>query len=92
MKTVTQIDSAGRLVIPKELRKHYGLESGQRVRLIPGTNGVTVVPERPQRRFIKRGPLLTIDTGAGTAPIDVFSVSELRENHLKDKAHENRRR
>lgn len=90
MKTVTQIDSAGRLVIPKELRKHYGLESGQRVRLIPGTDGVTVVPERPQRRFIKRGPILTIDTGAGTASIDVFSVSALRENHLKDKAHENR--
>ena len=92
MKTVTQIDSAGRLVIPKELRKRYGLESGQRVRLVPGTDGVTIVPERPQRRFIKRGPILTIETGAGTAPVDVFSVSALRENYLEEKAHENRRR
>ena len=92
MKTVTQIDSAGRLVIPKELRKQFGLESGQRVRLIPGSEGVTIVPEHHQRRFIKRGPILTIDTGAGTAPIDVFDISPLRENHLKEKAHENRRR
>ncbi len=50
------------------------------------------MPEHRQRRFIKRGPILTIDTGAGTAPIDVFDISPLRENHLKEKAHENRRR
>jgi len=92
MKTITQIDSAGRLLIPKEMRQRFGLESGQRVRLVPGTEGVTLVPERPQRRFIKRGPILTIDTGGGAAPIDLFDVSKLRENHLKVKAHENRRR
>jgi hypothetical protein len=33
MKTITRIDSAGRLVIPKELRKRYGFESGQRIRI-----------------------------------------------------------
>ena len=92
MKTVTQIDSAGRIVIPKELRKQFGLESGQRVRLIPVSEGVTIVPEHPRRRFIKRGPILTIDTGAGTAEIDVFDISPLREKQFQEKAHENRRR
>lgn len=92
MKTVTQIDASGRLVIPKQLRKRYGLESGQRVRLVPGEEGVTLIPERPQRRFIKRGPILTIDTGAGTAPIEIFDVSKLREDHLEEKIDENRRR
>ncbi|MBW1724674.1 MAG: AbrB/MazE/SpoVT family DNA-binding domain-containing protein [Deltaproteobacteria bacterium] len=92
MKTVTQIDASGRLVIPKNLRKRYGLESGQRVRLVPGEEGVTLVPERPQRRFIKRGPILTIDTGAGTAPIEIFDVSDLREDHLEEKTDENRHR
>ena len=92
MKTVTKIDSSGRLVIPKKLRKLYGLESGRRVRLVPGEKGVTLVPERPRRRFIKRGPILTIDTGAGTAPIDIFDVSALRENHLEEKTDENRHR
>ena len=92
MKTVTKIDSSGRLVIPKKLRKLYGLEPGRRVRLVPGEKGVTLVPERPRRRFIKRGPILTIDTGAGTAPIDIFDVSALRENHFEEKKDENRHR
>ena len=70
MKTITRIDSAGRLVIPKELRKRYGFESGQRIRIFPGVEGVTLVPERGNRRFIKCGPILIIDTGVGTAPME----------------------
>lgn len=92
MKTVTHIDSAGRLVIPKELRKRYGFESGQRIRLIPGADGVTLVPERGRRRFIKCGPILTIDTGVGTAQMEAFDVSELRKDHLDGKENENWRR
>ena len=90
MKDIVHIDSAGRLVIPKELRKRYGFESGKRVRLIAGAEGVTLVPEYSRRRFIKRGPILTIDTGSETAPEDVFNVTELREEHLKEKENENR--
>ena len=91
MNTITHIDSAGRLVIPKELRKRYGFESGQRIRLIPGAEGVTLVPERTHRQFIKCGPILTIDTGVGTAPIEAFDVSGLRKDHLNGKGNENRR-
>ena len=91
MKDVVHIDSVGRLVIPKELRKRYGFESGKRVRIIAGAEGVTLVPEYPRRRFIKRGPILTIDTGNETAPEGVFNVTELREEHLKEKENENRR-
>ena len=91
INTITHIDSTGRLVIPKELRKRYGFESGQRIRLIPGAEGVTLVPERTHRRFIKCGPILTIDTGVGTVPIEAFDVSELRKDHLNGKGNENRR-
>jgi AbrB family looped-hinge helix DNA binding protein len=91
MKTITRIDSAGRLVIPKELRKRYGFESGQQIRIFPGPEGVTLVPERSNRRFIKCGPILTIDTGAKTAPLEDFDVSALRKDHLNGKGHENRR-
>ncbi len=84
MKTTAQIDSAGRLVIPKELRKRYGFEVGQKVRIVPVEEGVTLIPERPKRRFIKRGPILTIDTGAGIASIDIFDVSKMREDHFRD--------
>ena len=83
MNKINRIESAGRLVIPKELRKRYGFESGQRIRLIPGAEGVTLVPERTHRRFIKCGPILTIDTGAGTAPLEAFDVSELRKDHSR---------
>ncbi len=91
MKTITRIDSAGRLVIPKELRKRYGFESGQRIRIFPGEEGVTLVPERGNRRFIKCGPILTIDTGVETSPLAVFEVSALRKDHLNGKGNENRR-
>ncbi len=91
MKETVQIDSAGRLVIPKELRKRYGFQPGKRIRLIAGAEGVTLVPEIPRRRFIKRGPILTIDTGKETASEDVFNVTALREEHFKEKESENRR-
>ena len=82
MKTITRIDSAGRLVIPKELRKQYGFESGQRIRIFPGPEGITLVPERSNRLFIKCGPILTIDTGVETAAMEAFDVSELRKDHF----------
>jgi AbrB family looped-hinge helix DNA binding protein len=91
MKTITRIDSAGRIVIPKELRKRYGFESGQQIRIVPGPEGVTLVPERTNHRFIKYGPIFTIDTGTKTAPFEDFDVSALRKNHLNGKGHENRR-
>lgn len=91
MKEVVQIDSAGRLVIPKELRNRYGFQAGKRIRLIAGDEGVTLVPEFPNRRLIRRGPILTIDTGSGIASEEVFNVSRLREAHLKEKENENRR-
>ena len=91
MKTTTRIDSAGRLIIPKELRKRYGFEPGQRIRIFPGAEGITLVPERSSRRFIKCGPILTIDTGVETAPLAVFDVSGLRKDHLNGKWNENRR-
>ncbi len=90
MKDTVHIDSAGRLVIPKELRKRYGFESGNRVRLVAGAEGVTLVPDIPRRRFIKRGPILTIDTGAGTGTENDFSITAMREEHLKEKENEDR--
>jgi len=92
MKTSTQIDAAGRIVITKPLRQRYGFEPGQPVRFIPGPEGITIAPDHPERKLIRQGPLLTIDTGGGPAPLEVFDVQRLRAEHLDAKNDEDRRR
>jgi AbrB family looped-hinge helix DNA binding protein len=82
---VTRIDGAGRVVIPKELRRRYGLERGTVVQIVPMPDGVSIVPERRQRRFVRRGPILTIDTGAGEATPEQFEVDSLRDEQLASK-------
>jgi AbrB family looped-hinge helix DNA binding protein len=91
MKTNSAIDNAGRIVIPKALRQRYGLEPGQAVRFISHPEGITIAPDHPERKFIRRGPLLTIDTGDGPAPLEVFDIQRLRDDHLDAKNDENRR-
>ena len=91
MKATTTIDGAGRLVIPKPFRDEHGLKAGQSVCLVDSGEGILIAIEPAQRRFIKRGRILAIDTGAGTAPLSSFDVSEIREQHLRGKAHGRRR-
>jgi AbrB family looped-hinge helix DNA binding protein len=83
MKLRSHIDSAGRIVIPKELRLRYGLEKGRAVEIVPLPDGVSIVPELAERHFVRRGPLLTIDTGAGIASMNEFDVDRLRDRHLR---------
>ena len=82
MTISTKIDAAGRVVIPKELRKRYGLETGTVVHIVPLPDGVSIIPELKQRRFIRRGPVLSIDTGVAGATLVQFDVERLREEHL----------
>ena len=85
MKIVARIDPAGRIVIPKELRRRYGFDRGTPVEIIPMPDGVSIVAQASARRFIRRGPILCIDTGAGPAAADVFDVDPLRDEHLDAK-------
>ena len=78
----TRIDRAGRLVIPKELRDRYGLEAGMEVEVIPVPDGITLVPARTERRIVRRGRVVAIDTGAETAPIEAFEVDRARLDRL----------
>ena len=38
-----RIDDLGRIVIPKELRKYYGLDVHDEVELIPAASGILIV-------------------------------------------------
>jgi AbrB family looped-hinge helix DNA binding protein len=81
----TTIDSAGRIVIPKKLRERYGLQEGRAVTIIPLPDGVSIVPEISERRFIRNGPLLSIETGPGVALLSDFDVERIRDEQLDRK-------
>ena len=85
MRLRSRIDSAGRIVIPKELRTRYGFEKGRAVAIVPLPDGISIVPEPAEHRFIRRGPLLTIDTGTGIASVGEFHPDRLRDGHLRNK-------
>jgi AbrB family looped-hinge helix DNA binding protein len=85
MRNKTRIDPAGRIVIPKELRQRYGFDTGRAVQIIPLPDGISIIPEQNPRRFIRRGPILTIDTGTGTVPIEDFDPDWVRDESLNGK-------
>lgn len=77
-----RIDSSGRLVIPKPLRDRYGLDEGSEVEIIAVADGITLIPTGPQRRIVRRGKVVAIDTGAGTASADEFDVDAVRRDRV----------
>jgi AbrB family looped-hinge helix DNA binding protein len=85
MSVKTRIDRAGRLVIPKELRERYGLEAGTEVEVIAVPDGITLVPTRSERRVVRTGRVVAIDTGATQAPAEVFNVDKGRIEQLTRK-------
>ena len=82
MKSKIIVDSAGRIVIPKELRKRYGLTAGREVQIVPLPDGISLIPARSKRRIVRKGRITAIDTGADTATLDLFDVSRLRDEHI----------
>ena len=83
MSAKTRIDRAGRLVIPKELRDRYGLEEGTEIEVIPVPDGLTLVPTRTERRIVRRGRVVAIETGAGVAPSEAFEADHARLDRLE---------
>ena len=81
----TRIDSAGRLVIPKALRERYGFEVGAEIEIITIPEGITLVPTITERRIVRRGRIVAVDTGAGVAQTEMFSVDGVRSGQLDRK-------
>ena len=82
----TRIDGSGRLVIPKPLREQYRFEPGVEIEIVTIPDGITLLPIMPKRRIIRRGRIAAVDTGAGTAPAEIFSVDRVRTGHLDGKS------
>ena len=86
MKTRTRIDSAGRLVIPQELRNRFGMTSGSDVEMVAMPDGIFLGPVRLERKVVRRGRITAIDAGAGAAPAEVFGTAAMRSEQLGKKA------
>lgn len=56
------------------------------VTIVPLPDGVSIIPEQAPRRFVRRGPILAIDTGSGEAPAGAFDVDRLRDERLRSKS------
>ena len=85
MRTKTKVDGAGRVVIPKQFRDHLGLTPGTEVEVVSLPDGLALLPERKQRRIVRRGKVVAVDTGAGPASVEDFDLSAVRSGHLDGK-------
>ncbi len=70
-------------MIPKAIRERYGLDEGAEVEIIAAPDGITLIPSRTERRIVRRGRVLAIDTGAETAPLEAFDVESARLDRLQ---------
>jgi len=57
MKRTLTIDSAGRMVLPKEFRKRFGLHSGAKLELRLSTEGMILAPSETHPSMTKEGCL-----------------------------------
>ena len=78
----TRIDGFGRVVIPKPLRERYRFEPGTEVEIVTIPDGISLVPVMPKRRIVRRGRITAVDTGAGPASAEIFTVHRVRTAYL----------
>lgn len=45
-----KFDNLGRVVIPKDMRKHYGFENNRIVQIVPQENGILIVSNKTEEK------------------------------------------
>jgi AbrB family looped-hinge helix DNA binding protein len=63
-----QIDSAGRVVLPKPLRKHFNLLPGDKLRLSSDSTGIRLEPADAAGHLVRKGKVLVF-TGEFSEPV-----------------------
>ena len=75
--SLAQISSKGQLLIPKKIRKKYGVRPGGKVHLLEQADGI----------LIKPAPNDPIETACGFLNGDFSLTEDLRKEHLKEQRH-----
>lgn len=80
----TTIDSAGRLIIPKEIRKVAGLTPGMPLEVTLHEGHIEIAPAAQRIRVVRKGRLLVAESDSDVPPLDAKTVDEtlkqLRQN------------
>lgn len=77
MKRATiQIDKAGRIVLPKSLRRQFNLVAGDKLRLSVDETGIRLEPEPAGGKLVRKGSVLVF-TGEFAEPVTTDMVNTL---------------
>ena len=82
----TTIDGAGRVVIPKEIRKQAGLAPGTRLEIRYRDGVVEIAPAFAAVRLVREGRFLVAVTEGDIAPLTVEEVERVRQEIYEDRA------
>jgi len=82
----TTIDAAGRLVIPKEIRREARLEPGARLNIRWRDGRIEIEPEPASVRLERRGHLLVLVPRKKLPPLTAEIVEQTRAKVLDERA------
>jgi AbrB family looped-hinge helix DNA binding protein len=85
MKAETiQMDKAGRVVLPKPLRRRFNLVAGDKLRLSVEGNSIKLEPAEPGGRLARKGSVLVF-RGEFAEPINSEMVQRLIDEEREDR-------
>ncbi len=61
---IVPIDQAGRIVLPREVRRELAIKPGEKLKVSVHGASVTLTPDREPRGLVRKGRALVFSTGA----------------------------
>ncbi|OGP09289.1 MAG: hypothetical protein A2048_10255 [Deltaproteobacteria bacterium GWA2_45_12] len=82
------MDSAGRVVIPQEIRKHFGLRGGAQFKIVETKNTIVLEPldENPKIKN-KKGFLVVCPEGNQAPSDETEIINKIREERIYKLVH-----
>ena len=81
----TSIDSAGRLVIPKEIRREAGLRPGTPLEIRWEGGRIEIEPAPLPVKLVRRGRLLVAEPVADSGALDRATVEKTRRSLRRER-------
>jgi AbrB family looped-hinge helix DNA binding protein len=82
----TTIDAAGRIVIPKEIRRLARLGAGAEVDVRWREGLIEIEPARQAVRLVRDGPLLVAVAEGEATPVTTEQIEEIRAALLRERS------